>query len=107
MNESTKIECIACKGEHDTKEAFDRYEIEHGVFAIGLKCPHCNYYIHSYFEDGQLIVLRQSVNRALKVFQQTKQQNHWKEYQRKRDILNKTHDKVKKKYAHLLEAKNG
>lgn len=102
-----KIQCGNCNQEFALQDGQAHKEFESGLIGIGLECPHCHFYIHSFFQDDNLRKLRQSVNRALALFKKEKTQKRWQDYLRKRDNLNTIHDEVQQKYAHLLEVKNG
>lgn len=104
---NNKIECSNCKHKHTLQDGQSVVDLDDTLTSIGLKCPKCGHRIHSYFETDELKNKRRSVNRFLVAFRALPTAKSWNKYLKKRDELNKLHDKIQEKYAYLLKVENG
>ena len=65
------IDC-ECGKQFSASLVADRVDHEPGVFAVGLRCPHCSAFYLSYYEDKSIVELRKSLQRLGKIRHRTK-----------------------------------
>ena len=97
------VTCVNCNQKFDISQGMSIKKFEGNVTAYGLKCPHCDYYTHSYFETAELVKLKQILRMDLIAFQRSKTERAWKIYQSAKKTFNTIHDVTQEKYAYLLE----
>jgi hypothetical protein len=52
------------------------------VVDVGLACPHCRHFVHSYFDTPKIRRGRKSLKKAEKLFQRQRTADAWEKFQR-------------------------
>lgn len=65
-NNVMAITCPNCASEHMLEQVSKKYELaEHkGTFEVGIECPDCNLWTHSFFVNARLAGLRRELDKA-------------------------------------------
>lgn len=89
--------CGICKGEFPVKGNTTAVPSGDGVTQFGLTCPHCDTFVHSYFETQELAVLRDKLNRISQEFASAPRflkQKKWNELQTAKQVFQRYFNRV-------------
>lgn len=85
MNNNQTIICPACKASYPMAKGLQERPITEGVSEVGLLCPACQHWTHSYYETASIAEQRAALLAKLELFQKTpgggKREQRWVEYQ--------------------------
>jgi len=57
-----RVQC-ECGGQYAAKAPLEQVEHSPGVFSVGVRCPHCQSFTHSFYEDESTRELQQALDR--------------------------------------------
>lgn len=92
--------CGVCKGEFPAKENMTAIPSGDGVMQYGLTCPHCDTFVHSYFETQEISMLRDKLNRVSQEFAGAPRflkQKKWDELQAAKQVFQRHFNRVQKR----------
>ncbi len=103
-NNKLEIKCSSCSGEYllSKKNIARRGTAVKGVIQIGVVCPHCEHFAHSYFETPAMQKAQGQIYRTKFVWERSRNERAWKKLkaaQKKKQIA---HDRAQARFAYLL-----
>lgn len=57
-----EVECTQCKRSVSLERCTKQRKLRHGVVDVGILCPHCDHWTHSFYETSQVKRLRAQLN---------------------------------------------
>jgi hypothetical protein len=79
------ITCPHCKAEYPLARGLHERPLSEGLSDVGLLCPACQHFTHSYYETPAIAEQRAALLAKLELFQKTpagkKREQRWVEYQ--------------------------
>lgn len=87
-----QVKCEACSEEFDLATYILKQPKSNGVWEVGIVCPNCDAYTHSYFETEKIILSRGKMNAAMQRFQKcapAMRSTRWQQYQFQKSVYSR------------------
>ena len=102
-----RIICPKCKAEHPLAAFVNRRTMAEGVEAVGLLCPTCDAWTHSFFETPEIVEKRAILKATEERFKQAtkpRRDQRWQEFQTGKAVFKRLFEDTQKRLARKYKA---